>query len=365
MLYKIAKSVLFQMDPERAHHLTIDSLRRVSGMPGALSALSALWNVPAAPELAAELCGLHFPNPIGLSAGLDKNGVAAEGFAAMGFGFIEVGTITPRPQPGNPVPRLFRLPEDGALINRMGFNNAGAHAMADNLKKTRLKVPLLINIGKNKDTPNEQAHEDYAATLSILYRYGDAFVLNVSYPNTPGLRHLQQGDEMRQLLKAVMAQRDALASAAQTGSERNREKPIFVKIAPDLTDEQLADTVQAIRASGVNGIVATNTTLSREGLTHRHAQEAGGLSGKPLRQRSTEMIRQVYQALDGDIPIIGSGGIFTPDDAYEKIRAGASLIQIYTGLIYEGPGLVRQLALGVRERLIADGFRSVAEAVGR
>jgi dihydroorotate dehydrogenase len=360
MLYKLAKSVLFRLDPERAHHMTIDALRRAQGVPGALAALRAMYGVPVYPELETNVCGLPFPHPVGLSAGLDKNGEAAEGFAAVGFGFVEVGTVTPKPQPGNEQPRLFRLKEHHALINRMGFNNIGAEAMFSNLAKRRLPVPLFVNIGKNKSTPNEIAYEDYVVNLHTLYGVGDAFVVNVSSPNTPGLRSLQQGDDMRLLLTKVMEAREALTSAG-----KGAKKPIFVKIAPDLTDEQLSDTVAAVLASKIDGLVATNTTLSRDGIHHIHAAEAGGLSGKPLRLRSTEVIREVYQETKGTIPIIGSGGIFTSEDAYEKIQAGASLVQLYTALIYEGPELVRRIAEGVRDRLMADGFRNVSEAVGR
>jgi dihydroorotate dehydrogenase len=363
MLYSFAKSVLFRLDPEQAHHLTISGLSKAPKFPGLLAAMRALYDVPRDPELEMELCGLRFPQPVGLSAGLDKNGAAAEGFAAMGFGFVEVGTVTPRPQPGNELPRLFRLREYEALINRMGFNNAGAEAMAANLANSRLAVPLFINIGKNKMTPNELAYEDYVLNLKTLYGSGDAFVVNVSSPNTPGLRSLQQGNEMRILLTNVMEARKALA-LTEAGAGAG-EKPVFVKIAPDLTDEQLADTVAAVMASGIDGLVATNTTLSRDGLEHPHASEAGGLSGKPLRDRSTEVIRDVYKETRGMLPIIGSGGIFTANDAYEKIRAGASLVQVYTALVYEGPGLVRRLAEGIHDLVKADGFRNVSEAVGR
>jgi len=359
MIYSLAKSILFRLDPERAHHLTIDALSAAPRLPGALAALRSMYGVPAYAELQTTVCGLPFSHPIGLSAGLDKNGTAAEAFAAIGFGFVEVGTVTPKPQPGNELPRLFRLKEHEALINRMGFNNVGADAMAANLAKARLSVPLFVNIGKNKTTPNEIAYEDYVLNLQTLYAYGNAFVVNVSSPNTPGLRSLQAGGEMRALLAKVAEARDELAAA---GAPR---KPVFVKIAPDLTDEQLTDTVGAALASGVDGLVATNTTLSREGVSHPHANEAGGLSGRPLTARATEVIRDVYRETKGALPIVGSGGIFTADDAYEKIRAGASLVQVYTALIYGGPGLVRRLAEGVRERLLRDGFRNVSDAVGR
>ena len=358
-MYPWIKPLLFRMDPEDAHNLTIRALAAAARIPGALAVLNGMYGVRGGGELETTVFGIRFPHPVGLSAGLDKNGEAAASFAACGFGFVEVGTVTPRPQPGNERPRLFRMPEHAALINRMGFNNDGAEAMARRLRRTALPVPLWINIGKNKTTPNETAHEDYVANLRMLYAYGDAFVVNVSSPNTPGLRSLQQGGEMRALLGAVIGARDALAA---DGAPR---KPVLVKIAPDLTDEQLADTVAAALDAGADGIVAANTTLSRDAVAgHPHAGEAGGLSGKPLAARSTAVIREVRRAARGRLPIVGSGGIFTPDDAYEKIRAGASLVQIYTALIYEGPGLVRRLAEGLRERLRRDGFRNVAEAVG-
>lgn len=360
-MYRMAKSVLFRLDPETAHHLTIRMLSAAGKVPGALPALRGMYGVPRYKELETNIFGMTYPHPIGLAAGLDKNGAAAEAFAAVGFGFVEVGTVTPKGQPGNEQPRLYRLKEHEALINRMGFNNDGAEAMASRLARCRLPVPLWINIGKNKTTPNELAFEDYVANLRILYDYGGVFVVNVSSPNTPGLRSLQQGDDMRSLLQAVTDARDQLVEAG--GKPR---KPILVKIAPDLTDEQLADTVAAVSASGVDGLVATNTTLSRDDVsTHRHAGEAGGLSGKPLRERSTAVIKDVYRHTEGRLPIVGSGGIFTSDDAYEKILAGASLVQLYTALIYEGPGVIRRVAEGIRERLRRDGFRTVSEAVGR
>lgn len=359
MMYDFAKKFLFRLDPERAHDWTIQTLSKARYIPGGLAAVRAMYGVRGGGGLETEVCGIRFPNPIGLSAGLDKNGTCADAFAAIGFGFVEVGTVTPKAQPGNDRPRLFRLIEEEALINRMGFNNVGAEAMRDNLASYTVPVPLLINIGKNKTTPNEIAYEDYISNLETLYGSGQAFVVNVSSPNTPGLRSLQQGSDMRELLLQLVDRRQSLA-----GEEP--PKPIFVKIAPDLSDEELADTVSAVRASGVDGIVATNTTISRDAVAHHPlARESGGLSGKPLREKSTAMIRDVYRATEGQLPIIGSGGIFTAEDAYEKIRAGASLVQVYTALIYEGPGLVRKLAEGLKEKLKADGFANVSEAVGR
>lgn len=361
MLYtSLLKPIFFKMDPERAHHLVIDGFATASRVPGMTGLLNAMYGVPASPELETELVGLSFPHPIGLAAGLDKNGKAPDVFSSIGFGFAEVGTVTPKGQAGNEQPRLFRLPPDEALINRMGFNNDGAEAMAASLAKRKIhRIPIAVNIGKNKVTPNEAAHEDYQACIRALYDYGDFFVVNISSPNTQGLRDLQHGEELRKLLGAVMD--EMKQQAAGRGA---KPKCVFVKIAPDMTDEELQHTVATITDSEVSGIIATNTTLSRQGLTHENAGETGGLSGKPLRDRSTEVIRAVYRQTNGQLPIIGSGGIFTAQDAYDKIRAGASLVEIYTALIYKGPELLRELTTGLKECLRKDGYRHISEAVG-
>ncbi|EFM12676.1 dihydroorotate dehydrogenase [Paenibacillus curdlanolyticus YK9] len=361
MLYtKMLKPLMFKLDAERAHHLTIGGLSAAGRIPGATAMLRSLYGVGAAPELAIDLLGMSFAHPVGLAAGLDKNGAATDSFSSVGLAFMEVGTVTPKGQAGNDLPRLFRLPPDEALINRMGFNNEGAQAMADKLSKRRKRtVPLAVNIGKNKTTPNELAHEDYRSCIQTLYDHGDFFVVNISSPNTPDLRALQHGDELRLLLATVTEE-----MAAQAAKRGQQVKPALVKIAPDMTDEQLAYTVDTIASSGIAGIIATNTTLSREGLTHANAREMGGMSGKPLRDRSTEVISAIYRQTGGKLPIIGSGGIFTADDAYDKIRAGASLVEIYTALIYKGPEVFRELTDGLKERLRRDGYRSVKEAVG-
>ncbi|MBD2846064.1 quinone-dependent dihydroorotate dehydrogenase [Paenibacillus sp. IB182496] len=363
MLYtKIAKPILFGMDPEKAHHLTIDGMHRAGRAPGGAALLRALWGVEQRPELTMELMGLRFPQPVGLAAGLDKNAKAVDGFSSIGLGFMEVGTVTPKGQPGNPQPRLFRLPEDRGLINRMGFNNDGTAAMKQRLAKRRVRtIPLAVNIGKNKTTPNAQAHEDYRACIRDLYAEGDFFVVNISSPNTPDLRELQHGDDLRQLLAAVLE--EMRAQSRQQGAD-SAVKPMLVKIAPDMTEEQLAYTVDTIVASGASGIIATNTTIRREGLRHRHAAETGGLSGAPLRDRTTEIVGRIYRQVEGQVPIIGSGGIFDADDAYAKITAGASLVEIYTALIYRGPEVLRELQQGLLERLRRDGFGHLSEAVG-
>lgn len=361
LLYSsILKPIFFRMDPEKAHHLVLDGLETGSKVPGMNGIMHAMYGVAESPELATDLFGLHFSHPIGLAAGLDKNGKVADGFRNIGFGFAEVGTVTPKGQLGNDQPRLFRLPSDEALINRMGFNNDGTGAMAERLAKRKgSRIPIAVNIGKNKLTPNELAHEDYQKCIQDLYTYGDFFVVNISSPNTPDLRDLQHGDELKKLLSAVKSEINAQAS-----KKSEKAKPVLVKIAPDMTNEQLELTVAAIMESGVSGIFATNTTLSREGLSHENAKEAGGMSGKPLLHRSTEVIRTIYRQTNGQLPIIGSGGIFTAQDAYDKIRAGASLIEIYTALIYKGPGVLRELTNGLKECLHKDGYRNIAEAVG-
>lgn len=361
MLYKnIAKPVLFRMDPEKAHHLTIDGLHTAANIPGGRALLRSLYSVPAYKELTTSLWGLRFANPVGLAAGLDKNAKAVPGFSSIGFGFMEVGTVTPKPQAGNELPRLFRLPEDKALINRMGFNNVGIETMAEHLQQAgKRTIPVAINIGKNKVTPNEQAEEDYRACIRGLYGYGDFFVVNISSPNTPDLRNLQHGDDLSRLLAAVQ---DEMKQQHQ--KHGGAPKPILVKIAPDLEGDEITYMVRTIVASGVSGIIASNTTISRAGLTHRHKGEAGGLSGRPLTERSTKLIHTIYSATEGKLPIIGSGGIFTAQDAYDKIRAGASLVEVYTALIYEGPGLIRRINEGLRELLLKDGFSHVSEAVG-
>jgi dihydroorotate dehydrogenase len=356
----MVKPLLFRMDPEKAHHLIVDGLGAAARLPGTGAIMEAAWGVKETPDLAVDLFGLHFAHPVGLAAGLDKNAKAVAGFSRIGLSFMEVGTVTPVGQPGNPLPRLFRLPSDEALINRMGFNNEGADAMAERLARyRRRRIPIAVNIGKNKVTPNEEAEKDYRTCLQKLYPYGDFFVVNISSPNTPDLRALQHGDELLSLLEAV---RDEMnAQAERFGGPI---KPILVKIAPDNTDQQLAYIAEAVIQSGISGIIATNTTISREGLTHPHAGESGGLSGRPLTRRSTEVISALYRMTAGKIPIIGSGGIFDANDAYEKIRAGASLVEVYTALIYRGPGLLREIHRGLRERLKADGFARITEAVG-
>lgn len=348
------------MDPEKAHHLVIDGLAIGGKVPGALSIMNGLYGVKSSPELQINFMGMNFIHPVGLAAGLDKNGVATDGFSNIGFAFAEVGTVTPKGQAGNDQPRLFRLPPDEALINRMGFNNEGAEAMQKALQRRKQhKIPIAVNIGKNKITANELAHEDYRSCIRTLYDEGDFFVVNISSPNTQGLRDLQHGNELHNLLVHVCEEMDI-----QADKRKQSVKPIFVKIAPDMTDDQLEHTVATIQNSQISGIIATNTTLSREGLTHQNQGETGGLSGVPVRERSTEIIRKVYQLTEGKLPIIGSGGIFTAQDAYDKIRAGASLVEVYTALIYKGPELLSEITDGLKLCLRKDGFSNIVEAIG-
>lgn len=328
------KPFLFLLDPEQAHHFTTKILTFVLGLPGMKSIFKSLF-LEKDDNLSKEIWGMKFPNPVGLAAGFDKDGKYFEAMSTLGFGFIEIGTITPKPQSGNEKPRLFRLPKDRALINRMGFNNDGVDAMAKRMQ-SRVKSNLIIggNIGKNKTTPNEEAVNDYLICFEKLYSMVDYFVVNVSSPNTPGLRALQEKEPLSKILNALMA----------SNRQKPTIKPILLKIAPDLTDGQLDEIIEIVSETAIHGIIATNTTLDRSQLTSDHSHiGAGGLSGQPLIDRSTEVIRYIHQKSAGKIIIIGVGGIASPADAQAKLAAGASLIQVYTGLIYEGPTLVKKI----------------------
>lgn len=337
IVYKLLiRPLLFLVDPERIHHLVFKVLRLGGKIPGFRTLFRFLF-VYEHPSLEREVFGLKFRSPVGLAAGFDKDAKLIDELACFGFGSIEIGTLTPKPQPGNDKPRMFRLSKDQALINRMGFNNEGVLSAIERLKKRTSSVIVGGNIGKNKVTPNEQAMDDYAYSFEVLHPYVDYFVINVSSPNTPGLRELQEKEPLRKLLSYVIHL-----------SELNKVyKPVLLKIAPDLTTTQLDDIVDILKETRTNGVIATNTTISREGLlTDKATVDAignGGLSGKPLASRSTEVIRYLRSKLGKDFPIIAVGGIMTPDDALEKLNAGADLIQIYTGFIYEGPGLVKRI----------------------
>ena len=361
MLYKsLLRPLLFRGDAEKTHEQTLAMLSRMAFLERALENIFAVED----PRLEARVGPLKLKNPVGLAAGFDKNGVAIRTWPGFGFGFIEIGAVTAQAQPGQPKPRLFRLPEDQALINRLGFNNEGAEAIAAKLKALRaerpLKIPLGINIGRTKIVATKDAAADYLFTFTTLFPYGDYFTLNVSSPNTPELRDLQQKGHLANLVATIQAKNRELASASRTP-----EKPVFVKIDPDMDFVQADEVVAVARAEMISGIVATNASaVLRENLT-KPVDQPGGLSGKPLKARATDFIRHLYKATGGALPIIGAGGIFTAEDAYEKIRAGASAVQILTGFVYEGPGAVKRINRGLLKLIERDGFKNVAAAVGR
>ncbi|WP_407810568.1 quinone-dependent dihydroorotate dehydrogenase [Spiribacter roseus] len=333
------RRLLFMLPPERAHDLTFGSLDQLFRLGG-----GRLF--PARVEAPQSLMGLEFANAVGLSAGLDKNGDHIRSLAGLGFGFIELGTVTPVAQPGNPAPRVFRLPAHQALINRLGFNNEGLAALIGHLEDAapEVDVPIGVNIGKNRDTPLERATDDYLACLEAVHGLADYVVVNLSSPNTPGLRSLQSGENLTGLVQILRERADALN--ATTG----RRVPLVVKIAPDLDDDALRWLVDALLAAGVDGLTATNTTIDHSAVAGAwHAAETGGLSGSPLRQRATEVIATVRAHAGPELPIIGVGGIMTGEDAVEKIQAGANLVQVYTGLIYKGPALIRNAARAIRD----------------
>lgn len=345
---KFIRPALFALDAENAHELGMKGLR--SGVSRLIAGKAPKFDLGPIQRF-----GLPFSNPLGMAAGFDKNGVAVNQLADLGFGFVEVGTVTLKAQPGNPKPRMFRLPKDKALINRLGFNNDGAEAVADRLRKLDRKCVVGVNIGKNKDVANEEAVENYLATLEIVHPVADYVAVNISSPNTPNLRELQKSDSLEMLVNALQA--------------RNREwgeKPLLVKIAPDLSDQEIEAAVDICLRHEVAGIIATNTTISRTGLETTDVERigAGGLSGRPLAKRSTEVISTIYKYSNGNLPIIGVGGIFDANDAFEKIAAGASLLQAYTGFIYGGPGFAHRINSGLSRLLKERGFGKLDEAVG-
>lgn len=338
-MYQLLKSLLFKFDPENVHYFVTRNLKRFNKMPGGTAISKAIW-ASDDKRLEKEVFGLKFKNPVGLAAGFDKNAELIAEMGALGFGFVEIGTVTPLPQPGNDKPRMFRLPADEALINRMGFNNLGVDVAAERIATYRKSLKpgetaLIIggNIGKNKVTPNEDAVSDYIKCFDRLFDVVDYFVVNVSSPNTPGLRALQEKEPLMHILNTLQ----------QRNSKNGISHPILLKIAPDLTNEQLDDIADIVKQTGIAGIIATNTTISREGLTSAFKDEMGGLSGKPLTKRSTEVISYLHKASGGAFPIIGVGGIHSAQDALEKIEAGAVLVQLYTGFIYEGPALISKI----------------------
>lgn len=335
-MYRFIRSILFLFDPEKIHYFTMAVISAIFKIPFVASMVKRYYNVNDT-KLERKLFGLTFKNPVGLGAGFDKNARWIDELGAFGFGFVEIGTLTPKPQPGNEKPRLFRLPKDSSLVNRMGFNNDGVESAITRLKKRNKNIIVGGNIGKNKITPNENALDDYIICFESLFDYVDYFVVNVSSPNTPNLRELQEKEPLTKLLASLQGRNKA----------RSKPKPILLKIAPDLTDSQLDDIIEIVATTQIDGIIATNTTISRENLvTPKDEIEkigAGGLSGKVLSRRATEVIRYLHQKSGGKFPIIGVGGIMSVEDAIEKINAGASLIQLYTGYIYEGPGLIKKI----------------------
>lgn len=331
-MYKLLiRPILFCFDPEQVHHFTFSLIRFLNKIPGFGKLFQWIYEVKN-PKLESEVFGLKFKNPVGLAAGFDKDAKLYQELSNFGFGFIEIGTLTPKPQEGNPKKRLFRLKEDSAIINRMGFNNGGVIEAVERLKKNN-GVLIGGNIGKNKNTPNEDATSDYIICFEALFPHVDYFVVNVSSPNTPNLRALQDKEPLTYLLQTLQ----------NLNVNKPKQKPILLKIAPDLTDEQLLDIIDIISETKIAGVIATNTTLSREGLQAENKSEMGGLSGKPLTNRSTEVIRFLSEKSNKSFPIIGVGGIHTADDAIEKLNAGASLVQLYTGFIYEGPALIKEI----------------------
>ena len=362
MVYKsIIRPLLFRKDPEASHEMMLALLARAEILCAAFENFYSVQDE----RLVTKIGRLTFPNPIGLAAGFDKNAVAPRAISAFGFGFMEVGAITAQAQPGNPKPRLYRLPEDDALINRLGFNNEGAAALAIKLGRLRArgawpKIPLGLNLGRTKIVETKDAVTDFLSCFERLFLYGDFFTLNVSSPNTPNLRDLQEKTLLRGLLSAVQERNRELASSAKIDP-----KPVFVKIAPDMEFPQVDEIIDVVQSVKLTGIVATNASaFMREKLKSRHGAEPGGLSGRPIASKVTAFIAHIYKATGGNLPIIGVGGIFNAQDAYDKIKAGARAVQIYTGWVYEGPGAVKRINKGLLQLLERDGFKFVAEAVG-
>jgi dihydroorotate dehydrogenase len=356
ILYRLLRPLLFKLDAEASHRLAFGALRALAHVPGFRRCLRGA----RPPGLPVEVMGLRFPNPVGLAAGLDKNADYAPLLAALGFGFVELGSVTPRPQPGNPLPRLFRLPEQRAVINRMGFNSVGLAQFLNNRYRWECPCPVGINIGKNKDTPLERAVDDYLAALRAVYPHADYITVNISSPNTPGLREMQTQENLDALLRALKAEQAVLAGT------HGQYVPLAVKIAPDLDDGQIAAVAALAHTHKIDAVIATNTTVTRPGLEQEPlAKEPGGLSGRPLKALSTEVVRKLYGHLQGRIPIIGVGGIENADDAWDKLVAGADLVQIYSVLIYDGPGVVADIVRGLAQKVSQWGAPTLVEAVAK
>ena len=372
------RPIFFSSDAENAHEMMLSSVEMISKFPGIIPFLR--WQFrEESPALNTNLFGINVNNPIGLAAGFDKDGRIYPSLFALGFGFVEIGTVTPLPQSGNPKPRIFRLLDDHALVNHLGFNSQGIQKMSEKLdlrskvcsleksgkikkyfeKKENISSYMLgINIGKNRDTSLKKAREDYVSSLSALHPFADYFTINISSPNTEGLRSLQEKQMLRELLESVCSQREKL--------DQNNilQTPLLLKLSPDLDDKTLQNCTEILKEYPIQGVIATNTTLDRQQLKSSHKIERGGLSGKPIKERSTEVVRTLFQELGNEVTIIGTGGVFSGADAYEKIRAGASAVQIYTSLIYEGPGLVKRIKLELAELLKRDGIHSVTDVIG-
>ena len=366
LLYRtLLRPAVFLQDSERAHSRVLSALSKMSRTRFSLSILGALYR---SPELPVKLFNLDFSNPVGVAAGMDKNGDAVPSWQSIGYGFCEIGGVTLHEQPGNPKPRMFRASKDKALINRMGFNNIGAHALQEQLQFWKDNglwpdSPVGINLGKSKITPLKDAPLDYSGSIKILWKHADFFVINVSSPNTPGLRDLQESKNLDLIIKKCC---ETNKECSEGGD--NTLKPILVKIAPELDDGFLEDIVKLVKKHKLSGIVATNTTVHRPETTNANTEkiykEVGGLSGAPLKDKSTEMISKIYKLTKGKIPIIGVGGIFTAEDAWNKITAGASIVQLYTGLVFEGPGIAKSIVKGLKKRVESEGLESISDAVG-
>ncbi|MEE8436466.1 MAG: quinone-dependent dihydroorotate dehydrogenase [bacterium] len=369
--YSLLKPLWFALPPETAHRLVMGALTAGARVPGFVSVLRRAYRWEH-PSLRIRLWDREFPNPVGLAAGFDKDGVALAPLLALGFGFAEAGTVTPRPQPGNPRPRMFRLPGDEGLINRMGFNNAGAEALAVRLRRFRAAFPdqmVGVNLGKNLDTPLEAAGRDFISAYRAVAGLADYLVVNVSSPNTPGLRGLQNRTALVEILEALSADLIRFPPTQMQYPGIINSPPLLVKVSPDLDEAGLREITAAALEAGCDGLIATNTTLSKDGLNDprgvvSHRDEAGGLSGQPLHERALETVAALRRFSEGRLPLIGVGGIASAEQAYRFIRAGASLVQLYSGLVYQGPGLVRRIKAGLAERLERDGFSSVQQAVG-
>ncbi len=352
MPYRLLRPIFFRLPAETAHEFGSRLLQGALGTAAARAAARRALAVDR-PALRIERWGIQFPNPVGLAAGFDKSGTHLNALGALGFGFVEIGTVTAVAQPGNPRPRMFRLPVDRALLNRMGFNNPGAEAMTERLAHTRIEPVLGINLGKSKVTPLEQATDDYLRSMELLERYADYLIVNVSSPNTPGLRQLQDAGPLRQLLRALLAR---------------ATRPLLLKIAPDLSDSQVDEVADIAGEEGVSGLIATNTTVARERLrtpaNQLNALGSGGISGAPVHGRALQVVARIYRRTEGALPVIGVGGIFNADQAWAFVRAGASLVQIWTGFVYGGPLTPRRINLGLAEHLDRAGFRHLQDAVG-